>query len=62
MSDNKINDIQHEQDCDKNKDYSDGFFNLCLCQARLMNTFAGTNFVNKNDKRPSKVISVALKP
>lgn len=36
---------KHDEDCDEVKQYSDGLFTLCLCEARLMNTFVGAKFV-----------------
>jgi hypothetical protein len=34
---------EHDEDCNKQKDYTDGIFYYCLCNARNMNTFVGAH-------------------
>lgn len=34
---------KHDEDCDKQQNYSDGIWKYCLCKARLMNTFVGAH-------------------
>lgn len=39
-----------EADCNGRKDYSDGVFSYCLCEARVMNTFVGASIRPKQDE------------
>lgn len=38
---------EHDQDCDRQDDYTDGIFWKCLCSARMLNVFAGAKFVKQ---------------
>jgi hypothetical protein len=38
---------EHESDCDKVKNYTDGIFWECFCRAVLLNTFAGARFIKR---------------
>jgi len=53
---------KHEEDCNKIKDYSDGIFSYCLCEARIMNTVCDANIKHKtNGNRPAKVLEAKIK-
>jgi len=48
----------HDRDCSEVKDYSDGIFDYCLCEARVMNAVCEASVEHKtNGNRPSKVIT-----
>lgn len=39
---------EHDEDCNKIKDYTDGIFSYCLCEARIMNTIVGADIKHKS--------------
>ncbi len=55
--------MEHEEDCNGQNEYSDGLFMICLCRARLLNTFAGARYIHRRKgTRPSKVITLKAEP
>ena len=39
-----------DKDCSSIKDYTDGIFSYCLCEARAMNTYVGAKIRPKKEK------------
>ena len=53
---------EHDADCDKIQDYTDGIFFACLCNARNMNTICAANFVHRRTKyKPIFTVEIKMK-
>jgi len=41
-------------ECDGRKDYTDGIFRYCACEAQVMNAVCGANIKHKNSTKTKK--------